>query len=146
MQHYIVMKGNAIGQRDYLVSKSELDKARDTFSDVDTFKVRQMATTDDLFEIIREHHLLKDHLGKRISWESVKECYSNISRDVCGLYCTLCQCTVNQHLPGHPEGLKPILSRTFNDRGQMDLINMQSNIYDGYTWTLHYQDHLTKFS
>jgi hypothetical protein len=146
MRHYIVMKGNAIGQRDYLVSKIELDKARDAFGDVDALKVRRMAATDDLFDIIREHHLLKDHSGKRITWESVKECYSNISRDVCGLYCALCQCTVNQRLPGRPEGIKPILSKTFNDRGQMDLIDMQSNMYDGFTWILHYQDHLTKFS
>ena len=28
----------------------------------------------------------------------------------------------------------------------MDLIDMQSNIYDEMTWILHYQDHLTKFS
>jgi hypothetical protein len=87
-------EGNAIGQRDYLVSKSELDKAQDAFSDVDALKVRQMAAT--VFDIIREHHLLKDHFGKRITWESVKECYSNISHDICGLYCALCQCTVNQ--------------------------------------------------
>jgi hypothetical protein len=49
-------------------------------------------------------------------------------------------------MPSHPEGITPLLSKTFNDRGQMDLIDMQSNIYDGMTWILHYQDHLTKFS
>ncbi len=32
---------------------------------------------------------------------------------------------MNQQLPACPEGIKPILSMTFNDRGQMDLIDMQ---------------------
>jgi hypothetical protein len=28
----------------------------------------------------------------------------------------------------------------------MDLIDMQAQAYEGYTFILHYQDHLTKFS
>jgi hypothetical protein len=109
-------------------------------------KIKRLASKDDLFDIIREHHLKVNHAAKKNTWISVRECYSNISRDVCGLYVALCHCKVNQRLPGRPEGIKPILSNTFNDRGQVDLIDMQSNIYDGFTWILHYQDHLTKFS
>jgi hypothetical protein len=108
-------------------------------------KIRRLATKDDLFDIIREHYLMKSNAVKWITWLSVRECYSNISREVCGLYVALCQCKVNQCLPSHPEGIKPILSKTFNDRGQMDLIDMQSHIYEGYTWILHYQNYLTKF-
>ena len=43
-------------------------------------------------------------------------------------------------------GRIPILSETFNDRGQMDLIDMQATPDSEYKWILHYQDNLTKFS
>jgi len=33
-----------------------------------------------------------------------------------------------------------------NDRGQVDLIDMQAQEYNGYKWIFHCQDHLTKFS
>jgi hypothetical protein len=146
MENYVVMNGDAsTGERDYLISKTVYEKARDRFGCIDIMKIKRLATKDDLFDIIREHHLKVNHAAKKNTWASVKDCYSNISRDVCGLFVSLCHCKVNQRLPGRPEGIKPILSKTFNDRGQMDLIDMQSNIYDGYTWILHYQDHLTKF-
>jgi hypothetical protein len=141
MENYVVMNGNA-GERDYLIHKTVYQKAKDAFGDVDIMKIRRLAMKDDLFEIIQEHHLRKSHAATRIKWLLVRECYSN----VCGLYVALCQYKVNQHLPSRPEGIKPILSKTFNDRGQMDLIDMQSNIYECYTWILHYQDHLAKFS
>lgn len=147
MENYVVMKGNVIaGERDYLIQKSVYVNAKDAFGDVDIFKVKRLASKEDVFDIIREHHLLTKHAAGRNTWISVKQSYSNISRDICEKFVKLCHCKLNQRLPGRPEGIKPILSKTFNDRGQMDLIDMQSNIYDGYTWILHYQDHLTKFT
>ena len=38
------------------------------------------------------------------------------------------------------------MTDTFNDRGQVDLIDMQSNPDGEFRWILHYQDHLTKFT
>jgi hypothetical protein len=147
MSNFVVMKGNSItSERDYLIQKSVYENAKDPFGDVDILKIKRLAAREDVFEIIRSHHLMKQHAGTRNTWESVRSSYSNISRDVCEMYVKLCHCKVNQRLPARPEGIKPILSKTFNDRGQMDLIDMQSLIWDGYTWILHYQDHLTKFS
>lgn len=147
MKNYVVMQGRSItGERDYLISKKVYEDAKDPHGDVDILKIKRLAVKEDLFEIIRSHHLLKQHAGMRNTWESIRRSYSNVSRDVVNKYVQLCTCRVNQRLPSRPEGIKPILSKTFNDRGQIDLIDMQSNIYDGYTWILHYQDHLTKFS
>ena len=41
---------------------------------------------------------------------------------------------------------KPIISTCFNSRGQVDLMDFQSNADGEYKWVLHYQDHLTKYS
>ena len=39
---------------------------------------------------------------------------------------------------------KPILSKTFNSRGQVDLIDMQSLPDGEFCWILVYQDHFSK--
>jgi len=147
MKNYVVMQGSLIsGERAYLIAKKSYDEVKDQHGDVDLLKLKRLAAKEDLFEIIQSHHLLKHHAASRNTWNSICECYSNISRDIVNKYVSLCSCRVNQQMPSRPEGITPLLSKTFNDRGQMDLIDMQSNIYDGMTWILHYQDHLTKFS
>jgi hypothetical protein len=40
--------------------------------------------------------------------------------------------------------VKPIVSKEFNSRGQMDLIDMQSLSYKDYRYIMVYQDHMTK--
>lgn len=143
--NYVVMRGASTNETDYLITKKVFNDAH-VDGNIDIMKIRRLAVWDDLFDIIRSHHLLRQHAAARNTWLSVKQSYSNISREVCEKFVKLCNCKVNQRLPGRPEGITPILSKTFNDRGQMDLIDMQSNVCDGYTWILHYQDHLTKFS
>jgi hypothetical protein len=39
--------------------------------------------------------------------------------------------------------VKPIVSKEFNSRGQMDLIDMQSLSYNDYRYIMVYQDHMT---
>jgi hypothetical protein len=41
--------------------------------------------------------------------------------------------------------VRPILSKEFSARGQVDLIDMQSLPHGSFKWIMVYQDHLTKF-
>ncbi|XP_047485906.1 KRAB-A domain-containing protein 2-like [Penaeus chinensis] len=41
--------------------------------------------------------------------------------------------------------VRPILSKEFASRGQVDLIDMQSMPHSNFKWIMVYQDHLTKF-
>jgi IS30 family transposase len=41
--------------------------------------------------------------------------------------------------------VKPILSKGWNHRGQIDLMDLQSTPDGEYKWLMNYQDHLTKF-
>ncbi|KAK7101637.1 KRAB-A domain-containing protein 2-like [Littorina saxatilis] len=41
--------------------------------------------------------------------------------------------------------VRPIISKEFASRGQVDLGDMQSMPSNGYKWIMVYQDHLTKF-
>ena len=140
---YVVMQ--FAGAPDYLVTKKSYDEAKDEEGHVDLMKLKKVCPKEDVFEVIRGHHLMRSHAGVRYTWESVKKYYSNISRDVVSKYVDLCTCKVNQRLPSRAEGITPIISKMFNDRSQMDLIDMTGQAYQGYRWILHYQDHLMKF-
>ena len=59
--------------------------------------------------------------------------------------CTICA-TESKAKSKRMKKLKPIISKTFNDRGQVDLVDMSSTPDGEYKWILHYQDHLTKFT
>jgi hypothetical protein len=63
MENYVVMNGNG-SERDYLIHKTVYLKAKDAFGDVDIMKIRQLATKDDFFDIIWEHHLMKNYAAK----------------------------------------------------------------------------------
>ena len=39
--------------------------------------------------------------------------------------------------------VKPIISKDFGSRAQVDLVDMQSYVKEKYDWIMVYQDHLT---
>lgn len=56
--------------------------------------------------------------------------------------CAICNCKKNMN---RKLVVKPIISKDFNERGQVDLVDFQS-VPDGkFKWILNYQDHSTKF-
>ena len=61
----------------------------------------------------------------------------------------LSQCALTQRKRVRPvtKGVvvRPILSKEFSARGQVDLIDMQSLPHDSFKWIMVYQNHLTKF-
>jgi hypothetical protein len=61
----------------------------------------------------------------------------------------LSQCELTQRKRVRPvtKGVvvRPILSKEFSARGQVDLIDMQSLPHGSVKWIIVYQDHLTKF-
>lgn len=41
--------------------------------------------------------------------------------------------------------VKPILATYFNERGQVDLVDLQTLPDGDFKWIMHYQDHLSKY-
>jgi hypothetical protein len=58
----MVMEGKW-GEKNYLISKSVYNEAKDEEGEINLFKIRRLACREDLFEIIRSHHLLRQHGG-----------------------------------------------------------------------------------
>jgi hypothetical protein len=71
---------------------------------------------------------------------------------MCVKFINACRCQLDRKHPGKhkhpgkPDDVKPIISSTFNSRGQVDLINMTAYKDGKYEWILHYQDHHDKMS
>ena len=65
---------------------------------------------------------------------------------MCELYVKCCTCQTSVPRPARPADFKPIISKSFNCRGQVDLIDMQSQADGEFKWIMHYQDNLPKFS
>jgi len=76
----------------------------------------------------------------------LKHKYCNVTKESIMVFLSFCSyCQKKQ--PNPKKGLvsKPIVHTAFNSQAQIDLIDMQSQCYNGYRFILKYQDHLTKF-
>jgi hypothetical protein len=98
-----------------------------------------------MYSIVLRAHLNTGHGGREKMLKEVNKKYANVTRDVLNLFKEMCEeCQLKKRKIAS-KGLvfKPLLSKDFNSRGQVDLVDMQS-MRDGDI--LHYQDHLTKFA
>ena len=114
---------------------------------IDLENVLRVVTKEELFERIHEVHKGLLH-GKVVKMEKkLKSKYGNISRTVIEKYLKLCpRCIEASARISKREGIKPIITKGFNRRAQIDLIDMQSHPDEGYKWIMCYQDHGIKFS
>ena len=99
-----------------------------------------------LFDAIREQHLLTGHGARDIMHQKTKAKYANVTKDQLQLFTDLCEdCQLKKKKVRKSLVVKPIVSHDFNSRCQVDLIDMQSQPDGQFKFILNYQDHLTKF-
>jgi hypothetical protein len=114
---------------------------------VDVSELPRYCCYDDLFGAIHKCHVDQEgHSGIRKTEAAVKRHYVNISRAMVEKFIVSCSCQLDRKHPGKPDDVKPIISSTFNSRGQVDLINMTAYPDGDMKWILHYQDHHDKMS
>lgn len=110
--------------------------------------VRYFVTKEECYGILKKIHEDTGH-GRRdrmLKELSVSK-YANISRAVVMEFLKLCMpCEQKSKNPKKGIVVKPIISNTFNERGQVDLIDFQSTPDGEYKFVLNYQDHMTKFT
>ena len=87
------------------------------------------------------------------TWQSsemepaIKLKYSNIGRKAIEVYCETCsRCVESAPREQQRAEYKPIVTKGFNRRCQIDLIDMQSNQKGGMSWLAVYQHHGLKFA
>ena len=110
-------------------------------------KVVREVTFEELFQCLHEVHLSVGHGKVRKMEPAIKLKYSNIGRKAIEVYCETCsRCVESAPREQQRAGYRPIITKGFNRRGQIDLIDMQSNPKGGMSWLAVYQDHGLKFA
>ena len=113
----------------------------------DTEPVKYMVTKEDLFEILLEAHISVGHGGMKKMRQCVNEKYCNVSEKMVGVFLSNCEtCQRKKVKPNKGLVVKPLCSSGLSSRGQVDLVNMESQPDRGYVNIMNYQDHFTKFN
>lgn len=138
-QYYILKKFSILlcGDVEKLVRKST-DPASDPV---------YYAHMDDMYDIIKRAHIATGHGGRDKMLKVLSVKYANITTDAVDLFKSLCMECLKKRKRQAIKGVvvRPILSRDYGSRGQVDLIDMQSMTSGQYKWIMVYQDHLTKY-
>ncbi|XP_046605009.1 KRAB-A domain-containing protein 2-like [Neodiprion virginianus] len=105
-----------------------------------------MVPVEGYFEKLLEAHNQTGHGGRDNMLYYMKQ-KLRIPRSASEIFISCCE-TCNREKSTVRKGVvvKPILSRGFNARGQVDLIDFQSCPDGEYKWLMNYQDHATKFT
>lgn len=124
--------------------------------DVEKLIVKQTDTTkdpiyfthiNDMYDIIKRTHIATGHGGRDKMLKVLTPKYANVTSEVVELYKSLCIECAKKRKRAATKGVvvRPILSRDYGSRGQVDLVDMQSMPSGQFKWIMVYQDHLTKF-
>jgi hypothetical protein len=136
-----------IGDVEYVVKATDLENHIKKFGSFNQYSCPNICHMSKVFDAVFEAHTVTGHAASTRTHKNAAEKYKNIPETVCTLFCSLCPiCVRGKTNLSRKATLKPIVSSAFNDRGQVDLIDMQSTPDGPYNWIMHYQDHLTKFS
>ena len=79
-----------------------------------------------VFDVLNEAYTRLQGSGARKIYLYVANKSCNIPRKFCELFVKFCsENATNKKTPGRPADYRPIISSSFNSRGQVDLIDMQ---------------------
>lgn len=99
-----------------------------------------------MFNVLDSTHKAIGHGGRDKMNKELSKKYKNITQQVINLYLSLCKtCQLKKPTQKKNLTVQPIISKEMNSRGQVDLIDMQSQPDGDYKFIMVYQDHLTKF-
>ena len=121
---------------------SKLIRKRKTDND----DIKYFVLIEETYDIIKKAHLALNHAGRDKMQKEINRKYANITLNCINFYKSVCEeCQLKRKNPSKGVVVKSIVSKDFNSRGQVDLVDMQSMPDGNYRFIMNYQDHLTKF-
>ena len=106
-----------------------------------------MAMHEETFDLLRSIHLGVGHGCLKKMMPAVLLKYRNISHIIVEEFLKTCsRCVEGKPRIASRAGHTPIISKGFNTRSQVDLIDMQSVEQDGYKYIMVYVDPCVKFA
>lgn len=126
-----------IGEKENLIAKRKND-------DVDS--IRYYCKVCEVHDILEKAHKNTGHKRRLGMEKEITKKYCNVPRSIIEEYLKLCaMCQLKKKSKQKGLVVKPMISTGFNKRGQIDLIDMQTEPDGPYKFIMNYQDHLTKF-
>lgn len=106
-----------------------------------------MATKEMALSTIKNYHVTYGHKGGRVTHKKIQETYANINRNIINAYILQCERCTEKLKKKEKKNVVvcPIISKDFNERVQIDLVDYQSKPDGPYRYVFHYTDHLTKY-
>lgn len=110
-----------------LVTAAALEKATGGNGEVDPGKLVTLHHMDQFFDVLYQvHDQQRLHGGSRGLHDLLTRTKTtSISREICDRYVDFCGCRAEVQRAPPRVGVTPILSSSFNSRGQVDLIDFQ---------------------
>jgi hypothetical protein len=99
---------------------------------------------EDLFERLSDYHIRTGHGGVGKMRVTLSNKYT-IRRSAIETFLSICAICNSKKESNRKLVIKPIVSKDFNERGRVDLVDFQSLPDGKYKWILNYQNHHTKF-
>ncbi|XP_070180796.1 KRAB-A domain-containing protein 2-like [Littorina saxatilis] len=92
---------------------------------------RYFVALEDVYNVIKEAHAACGNGDEKLMEKELHKKYANVTRQQIKIFLALCQnCTLKKAKLNKGVVVRPILSNNFNSRGQVDLIDFQSQ-HDG---------------
>ncbi|XP_025407815.1 KRAB-A domain-containing protein 2-like [Sipha flava] len=134
--YYILQKYDVltVAEKKYLIHKKTDDKD----------DIKYVVSYEELFERLSDYHIRTGHGGMGKMRAALSNKYS-IPRPAIETFLSICAICNSKKGSNRKLVIKPIVSKDFNERGQVDLVDFQSLPDGKYKWILNYQDHHTKF-
>jgi hypothetical protein len=129
-------------------------KRYDLVKENDNFRLIQSGTQEnpsyvvpieEVFDIIETAHISSGHGGRDRIRHCLQHKYHNITFDMISTFLNSCEtCHAKKSVRSSGFVVKPIVEKSYLNRAQVDLIDMQSRPDGEFRWILVYQDHFTK--
>lgn len=107
-------------------------------SNVTKDPVLYAAHEGNVFDHVHNAHVTLGHAGRDLMLNHIRKKFCNISRTVVMLYLKLCRICAMKRKGVAKKNIviRPIISRNFLQRGQLDLIDYQTRSDGEYRWIL----------
>ena len=107
-----------------------------------------MATKEEVINVIFSMHIATGHGGEKKTHKKIQDKFANNPRYLVQEYIKRCErCAEERRRRETASGvvIHPLTVKDLNERGQVDLVDMQTNKDGNYRFILHYIEYLTKF-
>lgn len=108
--------------------------------------IQYLLPKSEIFDALWDAHLSTGHGGEKKMRFFIADKYDNVTQKMIAAFVSNCEtCQKKKTRPNKGLVVRPLQTKNILERGQVDLIVMESAPDRGFKYILNYQDHFSKF-